>query len=42
MLSTSAMNGRGSAGLRQEIVIDSEAVFENGQREMREDRAGYL
>jgi hypothetical protein len=36
------MNGRGSAGLRREIVVDSEVVFENDQREMREDRAGVL
>jgi hypothetical protein len=36
------MNGRGSVGLWREIVVDSAAVFENDQREMREERAGYL
>jgi hypothetical protein len=36
------MNGRGSAGLRREIVVDSAAVFKNDQREMREERAEYL
>jgi hypothetical protein len=36
------MNGHGSAGLRREIIVDLEAFFENDQREMREDHAGYL